>query len=177
MKVTLLLSLMMALGVLFRPPVYAASNLPQAQGASESGSKPPSNPSDGSKGVQTRDIHPKDATAQRGTRVRVAVTKPVHQQTAGKSQAGLPVAQNEGSIRPAGSTQTAPALNRSHVPNESIYRALPVRSGSTVRPDPAAAGTVRHRDPNAAVIGGAANSNHTTASIDGARTNLRSSRN
>lgn len=175
MKVTFLISLTMALGLLFRPPVYAALNLPQAQAASEGASKPASNPSDAGKNVQARDVHPNGATAQRS---RPAVTKPIHRQAVGNSQAGLPMAQNTGSIRPEGSTQPAAAVNRNAVPNESIYRALPVRSGSSVHPGEPSAGPVRHRDANAAVIGGPASPNsRSTASLDGARTNLKSPRN
>ncbi len=187
MKVTFLISLMMVLGALFRPPVYAAPNLPQAQGTSEGASKPASNPSDAGKNVLAGDVHPNGATAQRGARGRglpgnnlprgrAAVTKQIHQQAVGNSQAGLPLAQNAGSIRPQGSPQPAAAVNRNAVPNESIYRALPVRSGSSVHPGEPSA--VRHRDPNAAVIGGAASPNgRRTASLDGAHMNLKASRN
>lgn len=62
--------------------------------------------------------------------------------------------------------------------NEAIYRALPVRPGSVVRPAAPSASPIRHRDANAAMIGGAASPNsRNTGSLDGARTNLRSSRN
>ena len=70
------------------------------------------------------------------------------------------------------------AVNHSSPQNEAIHRALPVRLGAAIRPASPFAGTARHRDPNAAVIGGAANSNiRSTAAIDGRRTNLKSPRN
>jgi hypothetical protein len=74
--------------------------------------------------------------------------------------------------------QSSVAANHGSMQNEAIYRALPVRSGSVVRPATPSASTVRHRDPNAAVIGGAASPNRRSmASLDGSRTNLASRRN
>lgn len=74
--------------------------------------------------------------------------------------------------------QSSIASNHGSMQNEAIYRALPVRSGSVARPAVPSASPVRHRAPNPAVIGGAAMPNRrSTASLDGARMNLKSARN
>ena len=81
-------------------------------------------------------------------------------------------------VRSLARAQSSVAANRGPMQNEAIYRALPVRSGRVIRPAAASASPVRHRDPNAAIIGGAASPNsRTTASIDGASTSLKSPRN
>jgi len=81
-------------------------------------------------------------------------------------------------VRSSARAQSSVASNHGSMQNEAIYRALPVRSGNVVRPAAPSANTVRHRDPNAAVIGGAARPNsRSTASLDGASTSLKSPRN
>jgi hypothetical protein len=85
---------------------------------------------------------------------------------------------NPADVRSLARARSSVAANRGSAQNEAIYRALPVRSGSVVRPAAPSASPVRHRDPNAAVVGGAANPNsRSTASLDGTRTNLKSPRN
>jgi hypothetical protein len=87
--------------------------------------------------------------------------------------AGNPV-----NVRSLAPVQSGAVVNHSSPQNEAIYRALPVRPGPAIRPASPFAGTARHRDPNAAVIGGAADSNiRSTAAIDGTRTNLKGPRN
>ncbi len=81
-------------------------------------------------------------------------------------------------VRSLARAQSSVASNHGSMQNEAIYRALPVRSGSVVRPATSSASPVRHRDPNAAVIAGTASPNgRSTASLDGSRANLKSPRN
>jgi hypothetical protein len=85
---------------------------------------------------------------------------------------------NPANVRSLAPAQSGAVVNHSSPQNEAIYRALPVRPSAAIRPASPFAGTVRHRDPNAAVIGGAANPNiRSTAAIDGRRTNLKGPRN
>ena len=85
---------------------------------------------------------------------------------------------NPANVRSLAPAQSGAVVNHSSPQNEAIYRALPVRPGAAIRPASPFAGTARHRDPNAAVIGGAADSNiRSTAAIDGTRTNLKGPRN
>lgn len=89
----------------------------------------------------------------------------------------LPAMANPGSARSLAPAQSTAVVSHSSPQNEAIYRALPVRPGGAVLPASPSAGTVRHRDPNAAIVGGAANSNiRSTATIDGTRMNLKGSR-
>ena len=70
------------------------------------------------------------------------------------------------------------AANHGSLQSEAIYRGLPVRPGNVIRPAAPSASPARHRDPNAAVIGGAASPNsRSSASLDGTRTNLKGPRN
>jgi hypothetical protein len=90
----------------------------------------------------------------------------------------LDMAGSPGTIRSLAEVRSAAVVNRGAVQNEALYRAQPVRSGSGLRPAAPSAGNLRHRDPNPAVIGGAASSNsRKTAAIDGMQTNLKSPRN
>lgn len=84
---------------------------------------------------------------------------------------------NPTNARPLPSVQSGAPASHGSNQNEAIYRALPVRTGSVIRPAGASSGSSRHRDPNPAVIGGAATPNKGTASLDGARMNLKTSRN
>lgn len=59
--------------------------------------------------------------------------------------------------------------------NEAMYQALPVRPGAQASPG-IAASVVRHRDPNAAVIGGPS-SKRTAVALDGTQVKIKSSRN
>jgi hypothetical protein len=72
--------------------------------------------------------------------------------------------------------RTRPGLSHSSVQEERMYQALPVRPGAQSSPG-IAASIVRHRDPNAAVIGGRATSNRTAAALDGSQVKIKSSRN
>ncbi len=86
----------------------------------------------------------------------------------------LAAAGNPANFRPSSATQPGTTQGRGSAQNEAIYRALPVRPGGAIPPASPLADNVRHRDPNAAVIGGAANSNvRSTAAIDGTRMNLK----
>jgi hypothetical protein len=60
--------------------------------------------------------------------------------------------------------------------NGAINNALPIRPGAQASPG-IAASVVRHRDPNAAVIGGSAISRPAVGALDGSQVNLKSSRN
>jgi hypothetical protein len=93
-------------------------------------------------------------------------------------QRSVAEALNPPSVRLSAPARSAAVANRGSVQNEAIYRALPVRSGSAIRPGTAAGGNSRHRDPNPPVIGGSASSkSRNTAAIDGMQTNLKRSRN
>lgn len=110
-------------------------------------------------------------------RVHAPASKPAR---AGRGPEGLrkPMPANPANVASTARTQSGAVAVRGSTQNEAIYRALPVRPGGTLRPAASGAAPSRHRDPNAAMIGGAANSNgRGTASLDGAQTNLRSSRN
>lgn len=86
-------------------------------------------------------------------------------------------AANSTNIRPGSAAPSAAARSAASMQNEAIYRALPVRPGSAIRPA-SSSGNARHRDPNAAVIGGPAIPNgRSTAALDGARMNLKTPRN
>jgi len=105
-------------------------------------------------------------------------TKPTHPQQVAKDQR-RPAPGNIIGVRPWAPAQShseaAAKLNHGATQNEAIYRALPVQPNGVVRPAAPPAGNVRHRDPNAGVLGGVTTSNNrTTAAIDGSRTNLRS---
>lgn len=90
----------------------------------------------------------------------------------------LAAAGNPANVPSVAPAQSGAVVNHSSPPNEAIYRALPVRPGAAIPPASPLAGNVHHRDPNAAVIGGAAHSNiRSTAAIDGTRTNLKGPRN
>jgi hypothetical protein len=93
-------------------------------------------------------------------------------------QRTLSEAANPLNVRPSAPAHSAAVATRGSVQNEAIYRTLPVRSGSAIRPGMAAGGNLRHRDPNPPVVGGAASSkSRNTAAIDGMQTNLKRSRN
>lgn len=110
--------------------------------------------------------------AKNRPRSKELAARPHHPQPFARQQA-LPSAGNPTNVRPSAPAQSAAVGNRGSLQNEAIYRALPVRSGSAIRPG-TAAGSLRHRDPNPPVIGGAASSNdRNTAAIDGTRTNLK----
>jgi hypothetical protein len=132
--------------------------------------------------------HPSDSKARseqpnaRGAektrpRIPAAAAKPARlgQAPDGREQP-MPAAPT--AVRSSARAQSSVASNHGSMQNEAIYRALPVRSGSVVRPPAPSASPLRHHDPNAAVIGGAASLNgRSTASLDGASTSLKSPRN
>jgi hypothetical protein len=60
--------------------------------------------------------------------------------------------------------------------NGAIYNALPVRPGAQASPG-IAASVVRHRDPNAPVIGGSAIARQAVTGLDGGQVKLKGSRN
>jgi len=120
--------------------------------------------------------HPRRAAKSRPPSKAGAANSTPQEQVARRQEPRL--AGSPANVRSLASAQSGAFLNHSSPQNQAIYRALPVRPGAAIRPASPFAGTVRHRDPNAAVIGGAANSNiRSTAAIDGTRTNLKGPRN
>jgi hypothetical protein len=119
---------------------------------------------------------PRRAAKSRPSSKAVAINSTRPGQVVGRQT--FSAAGNPANSRPSSATQPGPTQGRGSTQNEAIYRALPVRPGAAIRPGSPLAGTVRHRDPNAAVIGGAAHSNiRSTAAIDGTPTNLKGPRN
>jgi hypothetical protein len=185
MKITCLLLLTIINAQLAHGALYAAPLSPaQNQIASESAPKAASAQANGPTGAsapqsETRasgETHqPPRATKSRPSSKTVAINS-THPEQVGGHQA--PAAGNPANVRSVAPAQSRAVVNHSSPENEAIYRALPVRPGAAIRLASPSAGTVRHRDPNAAVIGGAANSNiPSTAAINGTRTNLNGPRN
>jgi len=186
MKVISLLLLTITNAQLAHGTLYAAPPSPaQNQTASECAPKVVSaqnNRTSGDGGPQSdaraggETQHPRRAAKSRPPSKAGAANSTPPEQVARRQE---PMAAgNPANIRSLAPAQSGAATNHSSPQNEAIYRALPVRPGAAIRPASPFAGTVRHCDPNAAVIGGAANSNiRSTAAIDGTRTNLKGPRN
>jgi hypothetical protein len=186
MKVTCLLLLTIINAQLAHGTLYAAPPNPaQNQTASESAPKVVSaqtnRPSgdgaphyDARAGGETR--HSRRAARSRPPSKAVAANSTRPEQIARHRESSA--AGNPANVRSFAPAQSGAVVNHSSPQNEAIYRALPVRPGAAIRPASPFAGTARHRDPNAAVIGGAANSNiRSTAAINGTRTNPKGPRN
>lgn len=183
---TICLLLAIAGVVLVAAEVYAApSHQATDQAASESAPKAVSAQSNRSSSDSGPQSDARESGEHHGL-ARSAKPRPRPKGVASKPRRPRPPARqrsvaegaNPPNVRPSAPVQSAAVVNRGSVQNEAIYRALPVRSGSAIRPGTAAGGNLRHRDPNPPVIGGAASSsNRNTAAIDGTRTNLKRSRN
>jgi hypothetical protein len=186
MKVTCLLLLTIINAQLAHGTLYAAPPNPaQNQTASESAPKVVSaqtnRPSgdgaphyDARAGGETR--HSRRAARSRPPSKAVAANSTRPEQIARHRESSA--AGNPANVRSFAPAQSGAVVNHSSPQNEAIYRAIPVRPGAAIRPASPFAGTARHRDPNAAVIGGAANSNiRSTAAINGTRTNPKGPRN
>lgn len=144
---------------------YAASQAPDPSQAVSDNASAPANGS------------PRAVAEKSRPRIPAAASKLARPRQAAED-GGQPKPANPADVRSLPRAQSSVAANHGSMQNEAIYRALPVRSGSVVRPAVPSASPVRHRDPNAAVIGGSASPNsRSTASLDGARTNLTSRRN
>jgi hypothetical protein len=144
---------------------YAAS---QASDPRQAASDNASAPANGS---------PRTVAEKSRPRIPAAASKLARPQQAAEDR-GQPKPANPADLRSLPRAQSSVASNHGSMQNEAIYRALPVRSGSVIRPAAPSASPLRHRDPNAAVIGGAASPNsRSTASLDGASTSLKSPRN
>ena len=185
MKTIRLLQLAIAGVVLVNAGLYAAPPHPApGQAASESAPKAVSDESNRSSGDtdgqsdarakdQERPSHSGNSRPRNG-----AVTRRPRRPQPIARQGTVPHAATPTNVRPLAPAQSAAVLNRGSLQNETIYRTFPVRPGGMVRPFAPSARNVRHRDPNAPVIGGAASSsNRNTAAIDGMRTSPRGSRN
>jgi hypothetical protein len=73
-----------------------------------------------------------------------------------------------------GSDKSGGAARGGLIPNETVHSALPVRTSSIVRPTALSLNNVRHRGPNAAVVGGSPNSHsRSAAEINGTRMNRK----
>jgi hypothetical protein len=186
MKVIGLLLLTIINAQLVNESLYAAPpNSAQNQTASESAPKPVSAQSNRPSG----DGGPQSVARARGETQqprRAAKNRPPSKAGAANSTPPEQVAKrqepraagNPANVRSLAPAQSGAVVNHSSPQNEAIYRALPVRPGAAIRPASPFANIVRHRDPNAAVMGGAANPNiRSTAAIDGRRTNLNGPRN
>lgn len=186
MKVTCLLLLTIINARLAHGTLYAApSNPAQNQTASESAPKVVSaqnnRPSgDGDPQSDARasgETRQPRRTAKSRPRSKAGTISSTHPEQVGGHQS-LAAVGNPANVRSVAPAQSGAVVNHSSRQNEAIYRALPVRPGAAIRLASPFAGTVRHRDPNAAVVGGAANSNiRSTAAINGTRTNLKGPRN
>jgi len=190
MKIIYFLLLTMTSAVLAGGISHAASPSPNPSQASPDNA--PATTSSSARSAETEASpgggHPNDSKARseqpnaRGAektrpRIPAAAARPARLGQApdvrGQTMPATPTA-----VRSSARAQSSVASNHGSTQNEAIYRALPVRSGNVVRPATPSASPLRHRDPNAAVIGGAASPNsRSTASLDGARTNLKSPRN
>lgn len=186
MKVTCLLLLMIisaqsANGTLYAAPSNPAQNQTASESAPKAVSTQNSRPSgdgdphnDARVGAETR--HPRRATKSRPPSKAGAAKSTPPRQVARRQEPSA--AGNPANVRSLAPAQSGAVVNHSSPQNEAIYRALPVRPGAAIRRASPLAGIVRHRDLNAAVIGGAANSNiRSTAAINGTRTNLKGPRN
>jgi hypothetical protein len=165
----------LAHGTLYAAPPNSAQSAPKVvsdQSNRPSGDGAPHN--DARAGGETQ--HSRRAAKSRPPSKAGAANSTPPEQVAKRQEpqaAGNPV-----NVRSLAPVQSGAVVNHSSPQNEAIYRALPVRPGPAIRPASPFAGTARHRDPNAAVIGGAADSNiRSTAAIDGTRTNLKGPRN
>jgi hypothetical protein len=185
MRATCLLLLTLANAALLSGGLYAAPTNPQsdqtASQAALNAVSPQSNRPNGDGGAQSDARQSGERQAPRRAepshpRVKVPLARP-HRPQPIAAQRTLPQA-----VTPANLPSSAPApsavVNHGSPQNEAIYRALPVRPGSAIRPVARSAVNSRHRDPNPPVIGGALSSNsRNTAVIDGTRTKLKGSRN
>jgi hypothetical protein len=188
MKVTCLLLLtiinaQLAHGTLYAAPTNPAQNELTSESAPKVASGQNNRPSgdggphnDARMGTETR--NPRRATKSRPPSKAGAANSTPPKQVARRQEpgaAGNPATANARWLAPA---QSGAFVNHSSPQNEAIYPALPIRPGAAIRPASPLADRVRHRDPNAAVIGGATNSNvRSTAAISGTRTNLKGPRN
>jgi hypothetical protein len=174
----------LAHGTLFAAPPSPTQNQTASESAPKAVSDQSNRPSgdgaphnDARAGGETR--HSRRAARSRPPSKAVAANSTRPEQIARHRESSAPG--NPADVRSFASTQSGAVVNHSSPQNEAIYRALPVRPGAAIRPASPFAGAVPHRDPNAAVIGGAAraaDSNiRSTAAINGTRTNLRVPRN
>lgn len=116
-------------------------------------------------------------TAKSRPRSKAGTISSTHPEQLGGHQS-LAAVVNPANVRSVAPAQSGAVVNHSSPENEPIYRALPVRPGAAIRPASPLGDLVRHRDPNAAVIGGAATSNiRSTAALNGTRTNVKGPRN
>lgn len=186
------LLVMVVSAVLAGGGVYAAPSAPASQGvpsdATPAAAGEAVHQAVGAARVQDEHQTEPHATGGRGrrnNRAGSAKSRPRGNAAVSKANARQPEATgarlgapgNPTSVRPLPSVQSSAPASHGSNQNEAIYRALPVRTGSVIRPAGASSRSSRHRDPNPAVIGGAATPNKGTASLDGARTNLKTSRN
>jgi hypothetical protein len=168
-------------GVLYAAPANPAQNQTASEGMPKAVNAQTNRPTgDGAPQSDTKATgetpEPRRAAKSRPSIKGVANNSTRPGQVAGRQT--LAAAGNPANFRPTSAAQPDTTQVRGSAQNEAIYRALPVRPGAAIRPGSPLAGTVRHRDPNAAVIGGAAHSNiRSTAAIDGTRTNLKRPRN
>ena len=186
MKITCLLLLTMINVLLVNRILHAApANPAQNQNASETAPREASTQAnrptgDGAPQGDTRASgetrEPSRAVKSRPSSKAVAINSTRPGQVAGRQT--FSATGNPANSRPSSATQPGTTQGRGSTQNEAIYRALPVRPGAAIPPASPLAGNVRHRDPNAAVIGGAAHSNiRSTAAIGGIRTDLKGPRN
>ena len=144
--------------------VNAQSNRPNGDGGPQS---------DASKSGERQ--APRRAGTNR-PRPKVPLPRP-HRPQPIAAQRTLPQAVTPANL-PSSAPAPSPVVNHGSPQNEAIYRALPVRPGSAIRPVARSAVNSRHRDPNPPVIGGAPSSNsRNTGAVDGTRTKLKGSRN
>jgi hypothetical protein len=171
----------LAHGTLYAAPPNPAQNQTASESAPKVVSAQTNRPSgdgaphyDARAGGETR--HSRRAARSRPPSKAVAANSTRPEQIARHRESSA--AGNPANVRSFAPAQSGAVVNHSSPQNEAIYRALPVRPGAAIRPASPFAGTARHRDPNAAVIGGAANSNiRSTAAINGTRTNPKGPRN
>jgi hypothetical protein len=165
MKMIHFLLLTMTIAVLAGGISHAASQAPDPSQAASDNASAPANGS------------PRTVAEKSRPRIPAAASKLARPRQAAED-GGQPKPANPADVRSLPRAQSSVAANHGSMQNEAIYRALPVRSGSVVRPATPSASPIRHRDPNAAVIGGAASPNgRSMASLDGTNTSLKSPRN
>jgi hypothetical protein len=168
-------------GTLYAAPPNSAQNQTASESASKVVSAQNNRPSsdggphnDARAGGKTQ--HPRRAAKSRPPSKAGAANSTPPEQVAKRQEPRA--ARNPANVRSFAPAQSGAVVNHRSPQNEAIYRALPVRPGAAIRPASPFAGTARHRDPNAAIIGGPANSNiRSTAAINGTRTNLKGPRN
>lgn len=184
MKIACLIFMMIGSATLAPRIAYAVEPDQGAQQAASDGAAKTGRSHDTEHGTRAEG-HPKDGNPSDGERFhrrvpdkkhwpsRVSVTKTTPREPSPNSRERS-MSTNAANFHQPGPNRSGAVAKGVPIQNETVNDALPVRPSGVVRGTASSLNNVRHRAPNPAVIGGAANSQgKNTGAINGTRMNRK----